>query len=234
MSRVSGAATLLSLALGLTLFAAPMTAEVAVADPVVAPIPVIDWGSCDEAPDVDEFECATVPVPLDYDDPTGPTVDLDLLRVQATNPAQRIGTLFVNPGGPGGSSRFFATFFGEIVPAEVSQRFDIVGIDPRGVGPSAVPVCRTDEKRPPYPYVSFPVTNARDQATDHLHQVAAPRVPRRRQPDHRPHEHRRHGPRHGPDPAGAGRRRSSATTASPTAPSSARRTPRCSPTRSAR
>ncbi len=162
MSRLSGSVALLSLALGLSVIA-PLTVETAAADPVVAPVPVLAWDQCseDEGPTEGDVECTTAAVPLDYDDPTGPTVDLDLLRVPATgDPADRIGTLFVNPGGPGGSSRYFAWFFGELVPNEVSAKFDIVGIDPRGVGPSAPMICRTDKKRPGYPMAFFPTTNA--------------------------------------------------------------------------
>ena len=53
-------------------------------------------------------ECATVKLPLDYDAPRGATVDIAVLRVKARKPAQRIGSLFVNPGGPGGSGVFMA------------------------------------------------------------------------------------------------------------------------------
>jgi hypothetical protein len=48
------------------------------------------------------WECATLPVPLDYANPTGPTIDLALTRLPAGDPAQRIGALLFNPGGPGG------------------------------------------------------------------------------------------------------------------------------------
>ncbi len=139
--------------------AAPAAAAAVPPAQVQAPVPVLDWEPCE-----DEFgdgvECATATVPLDYDEPTGETVDLDLTRVPAGDPAQRIGTLFVNPGGPGGSSRWFAAFFGQLVPREVSERFDVVGVDPRGVGPSAPMRCRSDERQPPYPRAFFP-TNER-------------------------------------------------------------------------
>ncbi len=48
------------------------------------------------------WECATLPVPLDYADPTGPTIDLALTRLPAGDPARRIGALLFNCGGPGG------------------------------------------------------------------------------------------------------------------------------------
>ena len=122
---------------------------------VDAPVPVLAWASCEE--DLGEgVECASAAVPLDYDDPTGATVILDLARRVATDPVNRIGTLFINPGGPGGSSRLFVQQFGAFVPDDVTARFDIVGIDPRGIGPSAAMECRTDEKSPPFPRAWFP------------------------------------------------------------------------------
>ena len=74
MSRLSGSVALLSLALGLSVIA-PLTVETAAADPVVAPVPVLAWDQCsdDEGPTEGDVECTTAAVPLDYDDPSGPT-----------------------------------------------------------------------------------------------------------------------------------------------------------------
>jgi pimeloyl-ACP methyl ester carboxylesterase len=150
---LSGSLLALALAGGLL---APAPAVTAAAPPPGVEVPVIDWQPCGDAGPPDS-QCATVAVPLDYDEPEGATVDLDLLRVPATGaPEDRIGSLFVNPGGPGGSSTGFAAFFGELVPERVSERYDIVGIDPRGVGSSAPMRCRTDEDRPAYPTSWFP------------------------------------------------------------------------------
>ena len=113
---------------------------------VDAPIPVLDWQPCYEG---SEALCANPEVPLDYDDPTGPTLTLDVLKVPAGDPANRIGSLFVNPGGPGGSAAEFAAFFPYLVRPKVSQRFDIIGVDPRGVGPSAPMVCRNPDRYTP-------------------------------------------------------------------------------------
>lgn len=89
----------------------------------------VDWKACASG-----FQCGTVTVPLDYEDPGGTTIKLALLRRPATDTAQRIGSLLVNPGGPGGSGIDLAKSLS--VPAKVSARFDIVGFDPRGVGRS--------------------------------------------------------------------------------------------------
>src|SRR5690242_17060902 len=66
--------------------------------PEGVPVPSLDWRPCD-----DGFECATARVPRDYAHPRGPTVSLALIRHKALDPAHRIGSLFLNPGGPGGS-----------------------------------------------------------------------------------------------------------------------------------
>ena len=73
-------------------------------------------------------------MPLDYDQPAGAKVELALLRLKARRPAQRLGSLFVNPGGPGGSATELAYFSDEILSPDVLDRFDIVGMDPRGIG----------------------------------------------------------------------------------------------------
>jgi pimeloyl-ACP methyl ester carboxylesterase len=134
---------------GATSPAAPPAAE------VDAPIPSVDWHPCRWD---DRLRCARVPVPLDYDDPDGSTIKLRLLKDPANRPAQRIGTLFVNPGGPGGSAADFASYVGAYLGPSVRQRFDIVGIDPRGVGGSAQVRCRAPGQPPPYPRQAFPYT----------------------------------------------------------------------------
>jgi len=58
------------------------------------------------------YSCGTVKVPLDYDSPAGGVVAIDLVRVEATDPDNKIGSLFLNPGGPGGSGIDFALFGG--------------------------------------------------------------------------------------------------------------------------
>src|SRR3954466_2528933 len=84
--------------------------------------PPVSWSDCQ-----DGFQCATVPAPLDYDHPRGAQITLSLLRLPATDPAHHIGSLLVNPGGPGGSGVDFVRQAGAYFPAEVRARFDIVG-----------------------------------------------------------------------------------------------------------
>jgi pimeloyl-ACP methyl ester carboxylesterase len=91
----------------------------------------IEWESCGGG-----AQCAVIDVPLDYDDPGGGTVPLSVTRVEATG--DRIGPLFVNPGGPGGTAGDFAVDLSYSLPEEITERFDIVGVDPRGLGASDI------------------------------------------------------------------------------------------------
>ena len=106
------------------------------------PVPVLNWGLCGDLSPVIEAECATATVPLDYDDPRGATTQIALARVAATDQANRIGTIFVNPGGPGGSGVELVAFgFGSSLSRQLQGRFDVVGFDPRGVAHSSPLQC---------------------------------------------------------------------------------------------
>ncbi len=94
------------------------------------PVPTLEWVDCG-----DGFECATAEVPLDHDRPRRETIELAVIRRPAPDPAQRLGTLFVNPGGPGGSGVEFLRTAPEQAFTALAG-FDIVSWDPRGVGAS--------------------------------------------------------------------------------------------------
>jgi pimeloyl-ACP methyl ester carboxylesterase len=104
---------------------------------------VLNWAPCGAAfPGV---ECALATVPLDYDQPRGATTTIALARVPAANPAQKVGSVFLNPGGPGGSGVNLARGrFGRNLAAMLGGRFDIVGFDPRGVAASDPLFCFDD------------------------------------------------------------------------------------------
>ena len=96
----------------------------------------VRWVNCGAA------ECATIMAPLDYEDPSGPTIDLAMTRIPATGSA--LGSLFVNPGGPGVSAVDYAKSAAVIVGDDVRDHYDIVGLDPRGVGYGDLVECLTD------------------------------------------------------------------------------------------
>lgn len=100
----------------------------------------LSWQPCDD----DQFECTTVEVPLDYDEPDGATIELALLRAPASD-ADRIGSLLVNPGGPGASGIEYAQS-PDVVSDDVRRRYDVVGFDPRGVGASTAVDCVDDDE----------------------------------------------------------------------------------------
>jgi pimeloyl-ACP methyl ester carboxylesterase len=86
-------------------------------------------------------ECAELAVPLDYDEPDGATITLAVARVGATNQDERIGSILLNPGGPGGSGVQALPMQYTALPEVLQERFDIVGFDPRGIGESAPVHC---------------------------------------------------------------------------------------------
>ncbi len=93
--------------------------------------PALNWQKCGGA------ECADLSVPLDWSRPGGDRITVAVSRLRATDPAKRIGVLFFNPGGPGNAARpFVRDNADQTFPAELRERFDIVGVDPRGVGDS--------------------------------------------------------------------------------------------------
>ncbi|NUP02936.1 MAG: alpha/beta fold hydrolase [Nonomuraea sp.] len=97
------------------------------------------WSGCG-----DGFECATLPVPLDHGRPDGERLQIAVIRLPAGG--DRIGSLVVNPGGPGVSGVDYARAARLVLSDEVRERFDIVGFDPRGVGESAPITCLDDER----------------------------------------------------------------------------------------
>ncbi|MEV6489314.1 alpha/beta hydrolase [Actinoplanes sp. NPDC051633] len=119
------------------------------------------WRSCPEVPQQIvgrgasgmRYECASVAVPRDWATPkSGETYDVQMIRIRSTNQENRIGSLVLNPGGPGASGIEIAVglSYGQKLgglPTEITDRFDIVGFDPRGVDRSSPIRCisRTDQ-----------------------------------------------------------------------------------------
>jgi pimeloyl-ACP methyl ester carboxylesterase len=127
-------AVLAALGLGGSLAGVPAAAE----EPGA---PRVKWGQCPDdvaaeaAPT--ELRCATVPVPLDYTDPEGEQIDLTVSRLAAADPDKRRGTLMLNPGGPGGSGlALSALLVAQGLPSSVTDRYDLIGMDTRGIGHS--------------------------------------------------------------------------------------------------
>ena len=125
-------------------------------------VPQLAWTDCE-----DGFQCTTARVPLDYDEPDGATIVLRLTRLPATDPSHRIGSLFLNPGGPGGSGVDMVRQLGPVLfTPEVRARFDLVGFDPRGILRSSALRCFDSraEAEGTLTGLEFPVTRAEEHA----------------------------------------------------------------------
>jgi pimeloyl-ACP methyl ester carboxylesterase len=100
----------------------------------------INWQSCNQ-----DFQCATLAVPIDYSKLSTGTFEIALLKYEART-RKKLGSLIVNPGGPGGSGVDYAYAAEYIFSPAILDRYDIVGFDPRGVSRSAPIRCLTDKE----------------------------------------------------------------------------------------
>ncbi|MBT2231245.1 alpha/beta fold hydrolase [Nonomuraea sp. NEAU-A123] len=134
--------------------------------------PAVKWGSCPAYSDevirargfsdaqipkfrvlLSRMECGKVSVPLDYRKPRGRQITIAITRLKAVDRAHRLGSLALNPGGPGGSGYVMPI---EIIlmnatNAQLNDRYDLIGIDPRGVGFSTKVNCPPPGGKPPAP-----------------------------------------------------------------------------------
>ena len=117
------------------------------------------------------FDCASVEVPLDYSRPRGEKISLALVRLRASGPQRKVGSIFLNPGGPGGSGVDFVLGLGPFLFSnDVRAQFDLVGFDPRGIIASDPLLCfRTlDEAFTVVPPFAFPTTGAEEALVKQL------------------------------------------------------------------
>ncbi|MCP2247491.1 alpha/beta hydrolase [Lentzea aerocolonigenes] len=112
------------------------------------------WGPC--AADVlaeipaaqrDKVSCAVQQVPVDHSRPRGDKTGIIMMKRPALDPSKKIGSLFINPGGPGGAGLIYSAYGSSFFTPEILEKFDLIGFDPRGVGRSAPLRCfRTQEE----------------------------------------------------------------------------------------
>lgn len=124
----------------------------------------LDWEACG-----DGHDCATLTVPLDYRRPRGETLELALLRVPAGDPDGRVGSLVVNPGGPGAPGTDYAA--GDAFGTALTDAFDVVGLDPRGTGDSAPVDCLSDAELDAY-LAADPSPDDADEVEESVAQAA--------------------------------------------------------------
>ncbi|MER7667772.1 alpha/beta hydrolase [Kitasatospora sp. NPDC096128] len=113
----------------------------------------ITWADCPADPKADQakidtsgMQCGKLHVPLDYADPGADAIDLALINYRASDRTKRIGSLMVNPGGPGASGVEMVKYGAKDFDGTLHSRFDVIGFDPRGTGDSAPVVCYDDKR----------------------------------------------------------------------------------------
>ena len=116
----------------------------------------INWQDCSDGT---PFQCGTVTVPLDYEHPDGRTITIALKKLPASDGNAEHGSLFTNPGGPGGSG-IEPMKDPAAMPEELRGAYDIIGFDPRGVGQSTPITCWTDDE------IKQSLTDPGNDATD--------------------------------------------------------------------
>ena len=120
----------------------------------------VGWGAVDapaHAADLSSFmnqelawsdcgglQCTWVTVPLDYAQPDGETIQLRVNRDRTSNPSTHVGSIVINPGGPGVSGLGFTSYVASLLSSDVTAKYDVVGFDPRSVGKSDPVKCMSD------------------------------------------------------------------------------------------
>jgi pimeloyl-ACP methyl ester carboxylesterase len=186
--RLWGIAAVAVLTLTACSTAVPGTPSAAPPRGPVGPIPAgldkfyaqdVAWGDCkpyvnDEMSELTfkgDIECARLRVPIDYAKPDGKEITLGLLRKQSEKPAERIGALVINPGGPGQSGMVAAAgMAGEGWTGALAGKFDLVGFDPRGVGASDPQVKCLSDKEKDAERLEAPVEGATPEAVAAIEQ----------------------------------------------------------------
>jgi len=101
------------------------------------------WTDCK---DDKKFQCAEIQVPVDYQNPGNASLTLALKKLPAKDSADKVGSLLINPGGPGGSGTDYVTYAEDAFGKRLMDSFDIIGFDPRGVALSTPLDCLTDKE----------------------------------------------------------------------------------------
>jgi pimeloyl-ACP methyl ester carboxylesterase len=103
----------------------------------------LTWTDCK---DDKKFQCAEIQVPIDYQNPGNASLTLALKKLSAKDSANKVGSLLINPGGPGGSGTDYVTYAEDAFGKRLMDSFDIIGFDPRGVALSTPLDCLTDKE----------------------------------------------------------------------------------------
>ena len=133
-----------------------MAAAVVVTPGVASAAPAVTWVGCPADVAAPGVECGTLEVPLDYREPEGRRIEVMISRLASKNPEKRRGILITNPGGPSEGLSFPAALRDGGMPQGVLDAYDVIGVDPRGIGRSTPITCDLSEEQqyagsvPPY------------------------------------------------------------------------------------
>ncbi len=117
----------------------------------------VRWEDCEEG-----FSCATVEVPLDYNDPGRESIEIAAIRSETAGDAQ--GTILINPGGPGGSGfNIVKDSLDYVTSDRLRENYDILGFDPRGVNRSSAVQCYTDAEQDEARQESYPADASEEE-----------------------------------------------------------------------
>jgi pimeloyl-ACP methyl ester carboxylesterase len=121
-------------------------------------VPAVHWSNCHGGAGPAGYQCATLPVPRDPAHPDGATIAMAIDRHRATG--EKIGSLLINPGGPGVSGVDVLPDFVSIMPSDLLARFDVVGFDPPGVARTAPVTCLGNDAMAAYLHLDPAPTTA--------------------------------------------------------------------------
>ncbi|MFE6869091.1 alpha/beta hydrolase [Kitasatospora sp. NPDC057692] len=147
-------------------------------DPALKPFygQQITWAACppdakaaEQKIDLSLMKCGKLHVPLDYTSPAGEAIDLALIKNPAAKADQKLGSLIVNPGGPGASGVETVKFGDKQFEGTLHNRFDVVGFDPRGTGESSPVTCLDDKQRDALNAEDTPADQAEARAQSEKH-----------------------------------------------------------------
>ncbi|MFD4673581.1 alpha/beta hydrolase [Lentzea sp. NPDC058450] len=151
------------------------------AQPETASAKPAAWGPCAadvlaEIPAAErtKVSCAVQVVPVDHSRPRGDTTGVVMMKRPAGDPAKKIGSLFINPGGPGGAGLIYSAYGSSFFTPEILEKFDLIGFDPRGVGRSAPLRCfRTQEEADAVNEGWFALPRTKDEIASSIRQSKA-------------------------------------------------------------
>ena len=161
---------------------AVMTAAAALVVPGVssaAPATTVKWVDCPADVAAPDLECGTLQVPLDYREPDGRRIEVMISRLASKNPEKRRGVLLTNPGGPNPGLTFPADLIRAGLPQSVRDAYDVIGVDPRGLGHSTPTTCDLTQEQqfagsvPPYAVTPADVLKRADEVRQIARQCAA-------------------------------------------------------------